>query len=269
MTPIDWFSLLHPVLVILFVYPVVGATIRLGLLARERRLKIHPQPPTVGVEHADHGRWLTAGIVVAVLIALLYSFISKFVVPEPPFTGGAGRLALLLLVSAGTFASLLGLWRAKKAPLRASFALLTWVGLLGLGSQPEIWRLSDNPLSPAFWSSHYWAGVLLTGLMLFSLASKAEIFRSLRMRRLHITANVLASVLFAVMAITGTRDLLEIPLSWQKPAIYSCNFELRTCPAPAQSSVDAPAPSANTATVPAAAASSSALASAGVGARIS
>ena len=160
-------------------------------------------------------------------------------------------------MSAGTFASLLGLWRAKQAPLRASFALLTWVGLLGLGSQPEIWRLSDNPLSPAFWSSHYWAGVLLTGLMLFSLASKAEIFRSLRMRRLHITANVLASVLFAVMAITGTRDLLEIPLSWQKPTIFSCNFELRTCPAPAQSSVDAPA------------ASSSALASVGVGARIS
>ena len=59
MNPIDWFALLHPVLVILFVYPVVGATVRLGILARERRLKIHPQPPTVGVEHADHGRWLT------------------------------------------------------------------------------------------------------------------------------------------------------------------------------------------------------------------
>jgi len=35
MTPIEWFSLLHPVLMILFVYPVVGATIRLGILARE------------------------------------------------------------------------------------------------------------------------------------------------------------------------------------------------------------------------------------------
>ena len=40
MTAINWFSLLHPVLVILFVYPVVGATIRLGILVREKRLGI-------------------------------------------------------------------------------------------------------------------------------------------------------------------------------------------------------------------------------------
>ena len=31
----DWLGLIHPVLMILFVYPVVGATIRLGILARE------------------------------------------------------------------------------------------------------------------------------------------------------------------------------------------------------------------------------------------
>lgn len=236
MDPIDWFALLHPVLVILFVYPVVGATIRLGILARERRLKIHPQPPTVGVEHADHGRWVTGGMVVAVLVALIYSFTNKFITPEPPFAGGVQRLGLLLLVSAGTFASLLGLWRVKTANLRASFALLTWAGLLGLGSQPEIWRLSDNPFSGIFWSSHYWSGVLLTGLMLFSMAAKPEIFRSLKMRRLHVSVNILVAVLLAVQAITGSRDLLEIPVSWQKPAIYSCDFEQRTCPAPASSS---------------------------------
>lgn len=236
MYPIDWFALLHPVLVILFVYPVVGATIRLGILARERRLKIHPQPPTVGVEHADHGRWVTGGMVVAVLVALIYSFTNKFITPEPPFAGGVQRLSLLLLVSAGTFASLLGLWRVKTAGLRASFALLTWAGLLGLGSQPEIWRLSDNPFEGAFWASHYWSGVLLTGLMLFSMAAKPEIFRSLKMRRLHVSVNILVAVLLAVQAITGSRDLLEIPVSWQKPAIYSCDFEQRTCPAPSNSS---------------------------------
>ncbi|EAQ74204.1 MULTISPECIES: DUF4079 domain-containing protein [unclassified Synechococcus] len=236
MNPIDWFALLHPVLVILFVYPVVGATIRLGILARERRLKIHPQPPTVGVEHADHGRWVTGGMVVAVLVALIYSFTSKFISPEPPFAGGVQRLALLLLVSAGTFASLLALWRVKSTTLRASFALLTWAGLLGLGSQPEIWRLSDNPFEGSFWASHYWSGVLLTGLMLFSMSAKPEIFRSLKMRRLHVSVNILVAVLLAVQAITGSRDLLEIPVSWQKPAIYSCDFEKRICPAPASSS---------------------------------
>ena len=230
MTATDWLLLLHPVLIILFVYPVVGATIRLGILARERRLKIHPQPPTVGVEHADHGRWVTSGVVAAVLIALLYSFLSKFFEPGSAFAGGTPRLALLLLVAAGTLASLLALWKVKKAPYRASFALLTWAGVLGLGSQPEIWRLSDNPFSGEFWSSHYWAGVLLTGLLLFSTSAKTEIFKSMRFRRLHVSAGVLTAVLLAVLAITGTRDLLNIPLSWQKPVIEGCNFEARTCP---------------------------------------
>ena len=42
---------------ILFVYPVVGATIRLGILAREKRLKINPIADTVPLEHAQHGAW--------------------------------------------------------------------------------------------------------------------------------------------------------------------------------------------------------------------
>ena len=81
MTPIDWLALLHPVLVILFVYPVVGATIRLGILVREKRLGITEQPALVPREHADHGRWVTAGVVVAVLIALFYSFLSAALDP--------------------------------------------------------------------------------------------------------------------------------------------------------------------------------------------
>ncbi len=240
MTPIDWFSLLHPVLVILFVYPVVGATIRLGILVREKRLGITKQPAPVPREHADHGRWLTAGVVVAVLIALVYSFISKAVEPGVVFAGGAARLALLMLVAAGTLVALLALLKVKQPALRASFTLLTWAGLLGLGSQAEIWRLSDNPLSGAFWSSHYWSGVLLTGLLLFNMAARPEITRHLRWRRLHIASNLLIMVLLAVQAITGSRDLLEIPLSWQKPAIYRCDFQNRVCPEPA----DAPAAAA-------------------------
>ncbi|MBM5809735.1 MAG: DUF4079 family protein, partial [Cyanobacteria bacterium M_surface_9_m1_291] len=47
MTPIDWLAQVHPVLVILFVYPVVGATVRLGLLVREKRLGITQQPAKV------------------------------------------------------------------------------------------------------------------------------------------------------------------------------------------------------------------------------
>lgn len=203
MTPIDWLALVHPVLIILFVYPVVGATIRLGILVRERRLGITQQLPTVSHEHSAHGRWLTIGVVVSVLMALAYSFLSKVADPV--------RLALLLTVSLGTLIALLALLRVQRASLRSSFALLTWAGLLGLGSQPEIWRLSDNPLTGAFWSSHYWSGVLLTGLLLVTLAARPEISRQQSWRRLHVAANVLVMVLLAVQAITGSRDLLEIP----------------------------------------------------------
>jgi hypothetical protein len=111
-----------------------------------------------------------------------------------------------------------------------AFSLITWAGVLGLGAQPEVWRLSDNPLTPAFWQSHYWAGGGVTGLMLFSLGARAEILRDIRMRRLHVTANVLAALLFLTQGLTGTRDLLEIPLSWQKSTIYSCDFNAKTCP---------------------------------------
>ena len=66
--------------------------------------------------------------------------------------------------------------------------------------------------------------------MLFSLAARPEILRDLRLRRLHVTASVLAALLFVMQGITGTRDLLEIPLSWQKPAVYACDFDLLRCP---------------------------------------
>ena len=175
------------------------------------------------------------------LIALVYSFFSQALDPTKAFVGGVARLGLLVLVAVGTLVALVALMKVKRGSLRASFSLLTWAGLLGLGSQPEIWRLSDNPFSGAFWSSHYWSGVLLTGLLLFNLAARPDISRHLRWRRLHVASNVLVMVLLAVQAITGSRDLLEIPLSWQKPAIYRCDFQNRTCPEP-QSSPAAAAP---------------------------
>ena len=63
-----------------------------------------------------------------------------------------------------------------------------------------------------------------------ALAALPEILRDLRLRRLHVMASVLAAVLFLMQGATGTRDLLEIPLSWQKPAVYGCDFVLRSCP---------------------------------------
>ena len=204
MTSIQWAALLHPVAMILFVYPLVGATIRLGILVREKRLGITVQPDLVPIEHADHGRWLTTGAVAAVVVALLWSFAKA----ELPLA----QALPLLAVAAGCLGSVLALGWVRRPGLRAAFALLAWLALLGLGLQPSVWRLSDNPLDPAFWQSHFWAGWLLCGLLLLSTAARPELRSSLAWRRGHMAAGLLMALLLAVQAISGCRDLFQIAL---------------------------------------------------------
>ena len=229
MTAVDWLWILHPCLAVVLIYPLIGMVLRLGLQTRARRQKTNLKlPPTVGRSHTDLGRWLAAGVVVLVLLALTVVIATKASLAD--FSGGAPRAIQLMLVLLGTLMSLVALWRSRAPGLRLAFSLITWLGVLTLGAQPEVWRLSDNPWTPAFWQSHYWAGVGVTGLMLFSLGARPEILRDLRLRRLHVTASVLATLLFVMQGITGTRDLLEIPLSWQNPAVYGCDFVLWSCP---------------------------------------
>ncbi len=225
MTTVDWLWLLHPALAVALVYPLLGAALQLALHTRRRRLNQAKTPVSSGAEHTALGRWLTAAVVTIQLIAYAVVILTK-----EPSQLDPGRSGLLLLVLAGSVLALVALWRVRRAAYRASFALLSWIGVIGLGMQPEVWRLSDNPLDPAFWQSHFWGGMGLTGLLLFSLAAQPEIQRQLRWRRLHLSANALAALIFITQGITGPRDLLEIPLSWQKPTIYGCNFEQRICP---------------------------------------
>ena len=228
MAGVDWLWILHPFLAVVLVYPLVGVVVRLAIQTRARRLQNQKLPVTVGRDHSDLGRWLAAAVVLLGLISL--SVVMGWRAPLVQFEGGLARAIQLLLVLFGTIVSLLALWRCTRPGLRLAFSLITWAGVLGLGAQPEVWRLSDNPFTPAFWQSHYWAGVGVTGLMLFSLGARAEILRDIRIRRLHVTANVLAALLFLTQGLTGTRDLLEIPLSWQKSTIYRCDFNAKTCP---------------------------------------
>ena len=225
MQTLDWLFLIHPVLAVVLIYPLLGVVVRLGLQTRQRRIDKAKLPPSIGLEHNQLGQWLAAGVVTLVLIAL------AVVISTKPTTDSSRQLPLLL-AWLGTAASLVALWRVQSAGLRLSFALITWSGLLALGAQPEVFRLSDNPFEAAFWQSHYWGGVLVSGLMLFNLAAWPEIQRHLSWRRLHLSANVLAAVLFLSQGISGSRDLLEIPLSWQKPYIWSCDFTAKVCPTP-------------------------------------
>ncbi|MFN6131296.1 MAG: DUF4079 family protein [Synechococcaceae cyanobacterium] len=230
MTLIDWLWILHPALMVVLAYPLLGGVLLLARRTRQRRLGGSPTiPASSGSEHRDLGRWLTTAVVATVLVALAVVISTH---SNGPFPGGFGRLALLGSVALGAAASLAALLRVKQAAYRAVFALLCWVGLLGLGGQPEVWRVSDNPFSAGFWQSHYWGGMGLVGLLLFSLAAQPEIVRHLRWRHWHLLANGLALLLFIAQGISGSRDLLEIPLSWQKPFIYSCDPIQRTCPTP-------------------------------------
>ncbi len=220
LSALQWLSLLHPLLMVLFVYPVIGATIRIGIHVRERRLGQYPLPASVGPEHLDHGRWLTTAMVLAVLLALGWSFlhagawgtgaIGTAAIGTVPGANWPNRPLALALGAAAALASCLALWRVKRPWLRACFALTCWLALLGLGLQPEVPRWNDNPLDVTFWRSHFWGGWLLSGLLLFAMAAAPEIRSRPLLRRLHLAANVLVALLMAVQAITGCRDLLQL-----------------------------------------------------------
>jgi Protein of unknown function (DUF4079) len=218
LTALQWLSLLHPLLMVLFVYPVIGATIRIGIHVRERRLGQYPLPASVGPEHIDHGRWLTTAMVLAVLLALGWSFLHSGSLVTGALNTGAQapgtlwpqRPLALGLGAAAALAACLALWHVKRPWLRACFALTCWLALLGLGLQPEVPRWSDNPLNWTFWRSHFWGGWLLCGLLLFAMAAAPEIRTRPLLRRLHLAANALVALLMAVQAITGCRDLLQL-----------------------------------------------------------
>ena len=190
-----WMGLLHPVLMILFVYPVVGATIRLGILAREKRLNLNPIADTVPVEHAQHGAWVTGGVLVSVLIGLGYSL------------WGSHPLGLMLTGSAVMF-SFGRLLATRMVWQRFLWASASAAGLLLLGLQPAVERFSDVPWSPLFWQSHFWMGLLLTTLLLNSTSLQPLIGHSTCARRIHISSNLLVALLLAMQAISGTRNLV-------------------------------------------------------------
>ena len=232
---VDWLWILHPALAVVVLYPLMGMVAYLGRQTRHRRVDHAKLSPGVGRDHQDLGRWLTTGMVAVVLVAITVSIVTKSFWSDPvqPL-----RAWSLLLALAGVVVALLALWRVQQRWQRILFALLTWAGVLGLGAQPEVWRVSDDPRTFAFWTSHYWTGAGLVALMLFSMAVRPEINRRLAWRRVHLAVVMAAAVLFVVQGISGSKDLLEIPLSWQKPAIYQCDFNARRCPGAEQANVE-------------------------------
>lgn len=229
----DLAGLIHPAIVIIFVFPLLGMVVNFAWQTRKRRLQTVTDgkskiPPIVGSEHLKLGLWLSGAVVGVVLIALAYSIYGE-VLAKQLWTKEPGRIAFVSIMFAATIASLGLLYRAKPRLWRGVFATLTGMGLILLGCQPEVYRRGAE-----WYVSHYYIGIAAAMLMIFSLAIIPEIYqdRSLTWRRIHIVLNCLALLLFIGQGMTGTRDLLEIPLSWQEQFIYQCDFKNLTCPSP-------------------------------------
>jgi hypothetical protein len=206
----DLFALIHPVLVIICVFPLVGIVTHFAWQTRQRRLATQQDkkkiPATVGREHVKVGRWLGTSVVVSTLIALAYSIVSKSFIRKGLWTDNNPQAMLIVLMFVATIASLILLLRAKPKLWRGIFATLTGMGLIILGQQDGVWRLSAE----WYWS-HYYLGIAVSLLMIFSLAILDDIYRNLTLRNIHIILNCLALLLFVAQGLTGSRDLLEIP----------------------------------------------------------
>jgi drug/metabolite transporter (DMT)-like permease len=230
----DFLTLIHPILAVAFVFPIIGMAVNFAWQTRQRRLQTvkgekSKIPPVVGREHVHIGRWLTASVVGVTLVALAYSVVygsGGFLAQQKQGKLDNFQVIFIILMFIATIASLVLLYRARPKLWRAIFATLSGMGLIILGAQKGVYRLSNE----WYWS-HYYYGIAASLLMIFSLAIVEDIYkdRANRWRTVHIILNCLALLLFIGQGITGTRDLLEIPLSWQKPAVYGCNFEQRKC----------------------------------------
>ncbi|MGK7940393.1 MAG: DUF4079 domain-containing protein [Crocosphaera sp.] len=207
MTLKDWAALIHPILAVVFVFPLIGIAVNFAWQTRQRRLQIADGakskiPPTVGLEHVKIGRWLTGSVVGLTLVAFSYAIISKTLSEVSLF-----QTIFIFGIFAATIASLVFLYQSRTQKWRTIFATLTGTGLVILGSQPGIFRRSDE-----WYISHYYFGMAASLLMIFSLATVQNIYkdRSGRWRYIHIVTNCFALLFFLAQGMTGIRDVFEI-----------------------------------------------------------
>jgi len=227
----DVAGLIHPLIAVAFVFPIIGMVTNYAWQTRQRRLGADKGnkskiAPSVGADHLQLGRLLSNAVVMVSLVGLAHPIVFKMIASNA-WGQEPSRVVFVGAVFGLTIASLAGLNRASNRLWRAVFATLTGMGIILLGSQPEIFRREFE-----WYVSHYYYGVTVALLMIFSLAIFPDIYRDRknRWRNVHIVLSCLALLLFIGQGFTGSRDLLEIPLSWQKVHIQKCNFQNLTCP---------------------------------------
>ncbi|MEM9264249.1 MAG: DUF4079 domain-containing protein [Cyanobacteria bacterium P01_F01_bin.13] len=228
----DWLRLMHPILAVSVVFPLIGMVTYFSLQTRQRRLALQAKekskiPPVVGKEHVTLGKVLTGAVVGLTLVGVghpIFKNIVKKAATDSPVP--SGTVIFIVFMFLFTIGALVCLYRAKARQKlwRGVFAALSTAGLWILGSQDGVFRRTYE------WQvSHYYYGMIAATLMIISLAILPEIYKSKAWRRVHIVLNCIALLFFVGQGITGTRDLLEIPLGWQEPFVFGCDFANKTC----------------------------------------
>ena len=231
MQTVDFLRLIHPTMAVIFVFPLIGIVVNFAWQTRQRRLQNlagnkSKIPPVVGQEHKQFGDCLTGAVVGLSLIGLAYP-IGTNIIKNQLWNHSLFLVVFISLIFVLTIISLGLLYRAKQRLWRGIFASLTGAGLVILGCQDGVFRRTNE----WYWS-HYYIGIAASLLMIFSIAIVQDIYqdKSHRWRLVHIILNCIALLLFMGQGMTGTRDLLESPISWQKNYIYQCDFVNKTCP---------------------------------------
>lgn len=228
MDPKDFATIIHPIIAVVFVFPLLGIVLNYAWQTRQRRLQTLSDgkskiPPIVGTEHLKLGRWLSSSVVGLALIGLAHEIFAQMLKDEA-WRSNASKVGFTLLMFVATIASLVFLNKARAKLWRGVFATLTGLGLVILSYLEVFLGFKDSVIyrrdSEWFWS-HYYYGMMATMLMIFALAIFPDIYqdRTNTWRRVHIVLNCIALLFFIGQGFTGTRDLLEIPLEWQKPYI--------------------------------------------------
>ena len=210
--------LVHPIIAILFVFPLIGIVTHYSWQTRQRRLATAKKekskiPPSVGLEHVKIGRWLASGVVgVSILGLLRPSF--KYLVAIEPFPTGEATIVVLLAVAAAI--SFILLLRAKTTLWRGLFTAFTALWFMLLSFQDAVLGRDGGGAiferTNEWYISHFYFGITVAMLMVISVAIQPAIYRdkSNTWRNIHIALNCIALALFVAQGMTGARDIYDI-----------------------------------------------------------
>lgn len=244
---IDFLRILHPAIAVMIVFPLIGIVLHMAWQTRQRRLQSAAGmktkiPPVVGSEHVKIGKILAAAVVGISLLGLLHPSV-KYLIKKDSINQNLFEVLAVAAMFLLTIGSLVLLYRAASKLWIGLFATLTGMGVVLIGMQDSVFgRTGFGAIfrrDHEWYVSHFYSGILATLLMIFSLAIIQDIYRDRSWRNAHTVINLVAVLLFVFQGLSGARDLLEIPLSWQEPFVFGCDFVNKTCnrPEPAKQSL--------------------------------